>query len=449
MSGALQRGCRAGKRQKKTPQMVIILKFESHLNLDRIMASANLICIPSAPLRQLQIECNAPLNAFKPRVEKRQVPSNPADESPRAQETAVLESERTKQRQQMKEERLQHFMEQTRARLSCNQGLPQKAFSNKTKEVNFMDEKTRRRLDQSMNLIPKPASTLAGNKRVMIGSSESAEIADADRQILGPLPALEVAYELGDAVHSGLTECMRARESLLAHKRSCLAHDEDTQEVPTHHFLIRHHDASEAGPVNETFDRVNQSLRSLAADNQSDFWEGKARQQLKECKAHQVVFSEIRRSTMTGERLRVQELRREREQEAARRRATEAERRRRAEAECAALTEEERRERERQRAAMAAIQAKRAQDRELERRLAAPRRQAAESARFAEARRQWLADALAARGAPLAPLCACAPPRTAEDGRLHLCAHNCPLRNCPRAYHRLLVGVKQAWAPDD
>jgi hypothetical protein len=193
-------------------------------------------------MHHAQIECNAPLAAISTRVEKeppansavrksqiqidddggapspeeRQQPERIFFPLPRAHETAVAERERTLQRIEEKQSRIDTFLQRTKARVTateCSLKVVAKA------EAILAQEKTRRRLDQSVSLIPKPSSALhAKRSRENDADVRRSDCAgkgrDEARGNIQARSAKDIACELGDDILTGLAEA-RVRESVL------------------------------------------------------------------------------------------------------------------------------------------------------------------------------------------------------------------------------------------
>ncbi len=120
------------------------------------------------------------------------------------------------------------FLVQTKARILSGTKEGQEARA-------LLDDKTRRRLDQSWNLIPRPSTApktkrnrTYGGQRPRTGGGEAAHSEKQAQKTL--LPASTIAIQLGYAVHSDLTESLKARESLLSHRR--IQHEDDTPPSP-------------------------------------------------------------------------------------------------------------------------------------------------------------------------------------------------------------------------
>ena len=88
-------------------------------------------------------------------------------------------------------------------------------------------------------------------------------------------------------------------------------------------------------------------------------------------------------------------------------------------------------------------------EKEVEDSLKRPKRQMVESLRYSEALRHKLLDEMAARGGQITYFCPCVPPRSVADNRLHLCAHNCPLRDNWKMYNRLVSDCKSMFGIPD
>lgn len=204
-----------------------------------------------------QIECNAPLNAISTRVEREpnvggtgrwahntsnNDRSNSASTSgcndeaspgqgsperifsplPRAHETAVSERQRTLKRIDEKESRLSSFLEQTKARVSaCEDSIKELAKA----EALVAHEKTKRRLNQSVCLIPKPTAALpaerADAESRMDGRGKARGGSRGGTRASSAKSAKDIAAELGREVFSDLSEvqvkiCHRTWVVLLA-----------------------------------------------------------------------------------------------------------------------------------------------------------------------------------------------------------------------------------------
>ncbi len=128
---------------------------------------------------------------------------------PRAHETAVAERERTMQRIEEKQSRIDTFLQRTKARVTateCSLKVVAKA------EAILAQEKTRRRLDQSVSLIPKPSSALHA-KRLRENDADARRSDCTGKEGRGEArgsmharSAKDIACELGEDILSGLAE---------------------------------------------------------------------------------------------------------------------------------------------------------------------------------------------------------------------------------------------------
>jgi hypothetical protein len=126
--------------------------------------------------------------------------------------SAVVVRQRTLERQQEKEAKLDAFLETTRARVGEVKSPSARAMASKTKvpavtsdeEAAAMDEKTRRRLTQSLSLLLPRASTssLARSKRVRAWEGHAARSKGAGLEEESLLAAADIAASLGEAVRT-------------------------------------------------------------------------------------------------------------------------------------------------------------------------------------------------------------------------------------------------------
>ena len=294
---------------------------------------------------------------------------------PRAHDSALEVRQRTLERQQHKEAQLSSFMETTRARVTGKEKNPRSPFvlakskgTDGTEEQapDGMDEKTRRRLTQSLSLLLPRANggALSRSKRVRawagpMGGENSGKGGEEDTL----LPPAEIAAGLGDAVLSGITDGQRARESLLSHRRT---HTSDgsapssfrwSEAAPVAPVAPATADASKMDDSLDT--SVNQSSMhehrarllpesSVACSLNASVWEGENVVKMKEKQNQLDIYKQLRRSLMMGERNRVRQLRESREAEEARERAEDALRQQREALRAQRLAEEEELERQRQ-----------------------------------------------------------------------------------------------------
>jgi len=87
---------------------------------------------------------------------------------------------------------------------------------------------------------------------------------------------------------------------------------------------------------------VRDLRKTLVAAGKGEVWEGEQKQEMRERRTREVVYSEMRKSLMEGERMRVREARKEREEAAARERREQEGRRRKDDQERISIEAEER-----------------------------------------------------------------------------------------------------------
>jgi hypothetical protein len=180
----------------------------------------------------MQIECNAPLAAISTRVEREPTPNSTAGRHsqisledsatspecqlperiffplPRAHETAVAERERTLQRIEEKQSKLENFLQRTKARVTASESSLKVVAK---AEAMIAQEKTRRRLDQSVSLIPKPSAALHAKRTreadtVARHPDSAGKCRQDTRQSAQARSATAIASEMGEEIVSNVTE---------------------------------------------------------------------------------------------------------------------------------------------------------------------------------------------------------------------------------------------------
>jgi len=335
------------------------------------------------------------------------------------------------------------FLETTRQRLRKAKLTPKKDLV-PTEEETLVQEKTRRRLDQSMALIPRPASAMDNNKRVRASWAGSAneqhsvEFASSRlsnmQDARGSLPPRSW---MGGGVMAQLNYGAMARESLLSYKRN-----QSTSRMKDSLDMTAGEDHS-GRPVETSFDLGSVDMSIVRERGPGDAFEGEARREMREKESRLSVYKEIRRATMTCERARAREARSQME-EGERERSVAIAQMRHQEEEAQRDAAARREEAARVEALQQAMAAQLALNREMEALANEPRRQQVEEMRFLDALRCCKIDQCAAERLATVSLCPCVPARTVEDSRVWLCANNCPLKCNPRAYHRLVRDIQAA-----
>ena len=190
---------------------------------------------------------------------------------PRAHESAVEVRQRTIERQQEKEAKLDAFLETTRARVGKDKDSGLRSVVVKAKFAAgsddhvvvsaSIDEKTRRRLDQSLSLLlPRPsASSMSRSKRVrawdgQVSRGEGIGAGGAEEESLPAASDIAVTLLLGDAVLCNISDGQRARESLSSHRRKHVS--EDTPPSPS----LSSASANAAIPPEKLDESLNNSL---------------------------------------------------------------------------------------------------------------------------------------------------------------------------------------------
>jgi hypothetical protein len=412
------------------------------------------IKLPDGPLRNVNMECNAPLSSINARVEKvhnvygvyrgfaegdtspevsavavsshGQQPAVVFHSLPRAHDSAVEVRQRTLERQQEKEARLDAFLENTRARVGSVSVLkPRGAADDDAAMPAVMDEKTRRRLDQSMSLLlPRAsASSVSRSKRVRAweGQAPRSEggvgVGKGDEEAL--MAASDIAAALGDAVLGNISDGQRARESLFSHRRKHQV-PEDTPPSPSRSSEMTAVMTSAMGTDRSVTaamgtdrsvvpasihgykldESVNYSLArevkgtlkegsdvSLGYSVSGPAWEGEDLRALREKENQLAIYKHVRRSLMMGERTRVRQLRERREEVEERERTEDAMRKERELLRRRRAAEEEFVERERQIIQQAAMAVNLEAERARLAKVSAPQRAALEKKRYLEALR--------------------------------------------------------------
>eukprot|EP00802_Teleaulax_amphioxeia_P005878 Tamp_05882.p1 GENE.Tamp_05882~~Tamp_05882.p1 ORF type:complete len:407 (-),score=108.47 Tamp_05882:1034-2254(-) len=386
-------------------------------------------------------------------------------------DSAVEVRQRTLERQQEKEAKLDAFLETTRARIgSVSLVKPKSAADDDAAMPAVLDEKTRRRLDQSMSLLLPRASgsSISRSKRVRAWEGQAPRSEGAGGGGGGEedtlMAASDIAAALGDAVLGNISDGQRARESLFSHRRKHVS--EDTPPSPSRSSEVTA-SATAAVATDKMDESMNSSLAreskgmlkegstvSLGCSVSAPAWEGANLRELREKENQLAIYKQVRRSLMMGERTRARQLRERREEEEERERTEDSMRKERELMRRRRAAEEEFVERERQMFQQAAMAVNLEAERARQAKVSAPQRAALEKKRYLEALRCQIlegATQVAAnhKGAGAAAdkvvgtketaVCPCVPPRSMSDSRVWLCASNCALKDNPKAYHKLIM----------
>jgi hypothetical protein len=204
------------------------------------------------------------------------------------------------------------------------------------------------------------------------------------------------------------------------------------------------------GKPNLNESNISIGIKSISP---SPAWEGDNLRGLRAKQSQLQIYKQVRRSLMMGERNRVRHLRQKRAEMEERERNECAERQQREALMQHRLAEEQMLERERQMLQQAALAVNLEAERARQAKMSAPQRAKVEKQRYREALRCQIlqgassvaashiaADAVAGTSALAAmAVCPCVPPRSMSDARVWLCASNCPLKDNPKAYHKLIM----------